>query len=427
MVNTMVKDLVKFLDESPTAFCAVSSIKKRLEEKGYQRLGNEKIEKGKKYYLVRNDSSIIAFNVGKRLNDPSLHITASHTDSPLFKLKPQPLIKEKGSVRFNIETYGGMLLRPWFDRPLKLAGRVIINKDDKLCNVIFDSKEPLCMIPSMAPHLSRTREEGKIEVGKEMYPIITLGEDFDLNEYLSSKLHCDKDDILGFDLYVGPCEKGYVWGKDEEFFTSNHIDNLECAYTTLMGFIDNFHDDNINIYCSFDNEEVGSRTRQGADSDILQGILNRLCKDLDLDEQRLVERGMMLSCDNAHALHPNYADLYDLNNAPIMNEGVVIKYNASQSYTTDSLSGALLKTILKRNEIPWQVFANKTGTRGGGTLGNISTSHVSIMSADIGLGQWAMHSPIETAGSKDVNYMVDLIKAFYQSHIDIDEQGNYSI
>ena len=135
----------------------------------------------------------------------------------------------------------------------------------------------------------------------------------------------------------------------------------------------------------------------------------------------------MLSCDNAHALHPNYADLYDLNNAPIMNEGVVIKYNASQSYTTDSLSGALLKTILKRNEIPWQVFANKTGTRGGGTLGNISTSHVSIMSADIGLGQWAMHSPIETAGSKDVNYMVDLIKAFYQSHIDIDEQGNYSI
>ena len=423
----MVKDLVKFLDESPTAFCAVSSIKKRLEEKGYQRLGNEKIEKGKKYYLVRNDSSIIAFNVGKRLNDPSLHITASHTDSPLFKLKPQPLIKEKGSVRFNIETYGGMLLRPWFDRPLKLADRVIINKDDKLCNVIFDSKEPLCMIPSMAPHLSRTREEGKIEVGKEMYPIITLGEDFDLNEYLSSKLHCDKDDILGFDLYVVPCEKGYVWGKDEEFFTSNHIDNLECAYTTLMGFIDNFHDDNINIYCSFDNEEVGSRTRQGADSDILQGILNRLCKDLDLDEQRLVERGMMLSCDNAHALHPNYADLYDLNNAPIMNEGVVIKYNASQSYTTDSLSGALLKTILKRNEIPWQVFANKTGTRGGGTLGNISTSHVSIMSADIGLGQWAMHSPIETAGSKDVNYMVDLIKAFYQSHIDIDEQGNYSI
>ena len=423
----MVKDLVKFLDESPTAFCAVSSIRKRLEEKGYQRLGNEKIEKGKKYYLVRNDSSIIAFNVGERLNDPSLHITASHTDSPLFKLKPQPLIKEKGSVRFNIETYGGMLLRPWFDRPLKLAGRVIVNKDDKLCNVIFDGKEPLCMIPSMAPHLNRTREEGKIEVGKEMYPIITLGEDFDLNEYLSSKLDCDKDEILGFDLYVVPCEKGYVWGKDEEFFTSNHIDNLECAYTTLMGFIDNFNDNNINIYCSFDNEEVGSRTRQGADSDLLQGILSRLCKDLDLDEQRLVEKGMMLSCDNAHALHPNYADLYDPNNAPIMNEGVVIKYNASQSYTTDSLSGALLKTILKRNEIPWQVFANKTGTRGGGTLGNISTSHVSIMSADIGLGQWAMHSPIETAGSKDVEYMITLIKAFYQSHIDIDEQGNYSI
>lgn len=423
----MVKDLIKFLDESPSAFCAVSSIKKRLEEKGYQKLGKEKIEKGKKYYLVRNDSSIIAFNVGKRLNDPSLHISASHTDSPLFKLKPQPLLKDKNSIRFNIETYGGMLLRPWFDRPLKLAGRVIVNKEDKICNCIFDGKEPLCMIPSMAPHLNRTREDGKIEVGKEMYPIITLGEDFDLDEYLSIKLHCDKEDILGFDLYVVPCEKGYVWGKDGEFFTSNHIDNLECAYTTLMGFIDNFHDDNINIFCSFDNEEVGSRTRQGADSDLLEGILSRLCKDLDLDEQRLVERGMMLSCDNAHALHPNYTDLYDVNNAPIMNQGVVIKYNASQSYTTDSLSGALLKAILKRNDIPWQVFANKTGTKGGGTLGNISTSHVSILSADIGLGQWAMHSPIETAGSKDVDYMIDLIKAFYQSHIDIDEEGNYRI
>ena len=423
----MIKDLVRFLDESPSAFCAVSSIKNILEEKGYERLGKQKIEKGKKYYLVRNDSSILALNIGRSLNDPSLHITASHTDSPLLKLKPQPLIKDEHSVRFNIETYGGLLLRPWFDRPLKLAGRIIVNKEGKLCNVIFNDEEPVCMIPSMAPHLDRSREEGKIDVGKEMYPIVTAGEDFDLNVYLGKRLNADAKDILGFDLYLVPCEKGYLWGQEKEFFTSNHIDNLECAYTTLMGFIDTFHDDNINIYCSFDNEEVGSRTRQGADSDLLEGILSRLCEDLGLNEQRLIEKGMMLSCDNAHALHPNYADLYDVHNAPLINKGVVIKYNASQSYTTDSLSGALLKTILLRNKIPYQVFANKTGTRGGGTLGNISASHVSILSADIGLGQWAMHSPIETAGSKDVDYMIDLIKAFYSSHLQIDEEGNYSI
>ncbi len=421
----MVNRLVEFLRNSPTAFGAVHSIEKILKENGYKRLNDQKIVKGSKYYVTRNDSSVVAINVGKKLDDASLHISASHTDCPGFKLKPEALIKDKNGVRLNIETYGGLLKRPWFDRPLILAGRVITNEKGKMSPRFFKGNEPVCIIPSMAPHLNREGEDKPINIGKEMYPILTVGEDFDLEAYLSEGLKIRKEDIYGFDLFLVPYNDSLVWGQDDEFFTSGHIDNLECAYTSLMGFIEGNNDDNINIYASFDNEEVGSRTRQGADSDLLQGILGRICKDLDLDYQRLVERGFMLSCDNAHALHPNYEELYDLNNAPIINKGIVIKYNASQSYTTDSLSGSLFKSLLNKNGIPWQNYTNKTGIRGGGTLGNISTSHISIISVDIGLGQWAMHSPVETAGSKDVDYMIDALTAFYNAHLDVDEEGRY--
>ena len=423
----MVKELVKFLDESPTAFGAVNSIVKMLKEKGYKRLDDKKIQKGGKYFLTRNDSSIIAFNVGKRLKDAALHITASHTDCPSFKLKPQPVLKDDHSCRLNVETYGGLLKRPWFDRPLKIAGRVILNDKNKLKSVFFNDDEALCIIPSMAPHLDREGEDRKIDVAKDMVPIVTLRNDFEMEAYLAKKLSVKKEEIAGFDLYLCPFEKGYIWGEDNEFFTVGHIDNCECAYTSLMGFIDTFNDDNINVYASFDNEEVGSRTRQGADSDLLFGVLERICKDLDLDYNGLVERGLLLSCDNAHALHPDHVELYDIHNAPIMNKGVVLKYNAAQSYTTDSLSGALFKKLCKDNGVPCQVFTNKTGTRGGGTLGNISTSHISIISADIGLGQWAMHSPVETAGSKDVEYMIKVLNAFYKAHLSVDEEGSYSI
>lgn len=339
----MVKDLVEFLENSPTAFGAVCNIEKKLKENGYKRLNEEKIVKGGKYYVTRNDSSIIAINVGKRLAKASLHISASHTDCPGFKLKPDALIKDENGIRFNVETYGGLLKRPWFDRPLILAGRVMVNEKGGISGRFFKGSKPVCIIPSMAPHLNREGENKPIDVSKEMFPIITVGNDFDLNEYLAGGLKVAKEDILGYDLFLSPFEQSFIWGKDDEFFTSNHIDDLECAYTSLMGFLKGNNEDNINIYVSFDNEEVGSRTRQGADSDLLQGILSRLCKDLDLDYQILVQRAFMLSCDNAHALHPNYVELYDHHNAPVINKGIVIKYNASQSYTTDSLSGSLFK------------------------------------------------------------------------------------
>jgi len=422
----MVKNLIKFINESPSAYGATNSIKQVLLDNAYEPLTNKTIETGKKYFITRNDSSIIAFNVGKKIKNPSLHICASHSDCPSMKLKPNPIIKTDFGIKLNVEEYGGMLRRPWFDTPLSLAGKVTIQKKNAITTKLFIDDQPFCIIPSMAPHLNHNIEDSRPDLLVDMAPIIGLDKDYDFNNYLAKKLKINKTEILGFDLYLYPLQQGYTWGKNNELFSVGHIDNLECAYTTLMGFINNFNDNNINLYACFDNEEVGSLTRQGADSDFLYLILNRICKDLDLDYQELLEQGIMLSCDNAHGIHPNHPELYDTKNAPKLNEGIVIKYNAAQSYCSDSLSAGVIQAILKEKKIPYQVFANKTGKRGGGTLGNISNRHVSILSVDIGLAQWAMHSPIETAGSKDVNYMINFIKAFYKKHIIIND-NNISI
>lgn len=423
----MTEKLIKFIDESPTAFGAVESLKKRLEADGFQPLKDDTVRKNGKYYVTRNGSGIIAFTIGNDLKDVSLHVSASHTDCPSLKLKPDPILKSEEGIRLNVEQYGGMLKRPWFDRPLSLAGRVTVNTGNKIASRLFIDEEPFCIIPSMAPHLERGIEAKEVDLRVDLAPVVSLDKDYDFYAYLASKLALNKEDILGFDLYLYPLQKGYIWGKDKEFFTCGHIDNLECAYTTLIGFLNSKNKRNINVWASFDNEEVGSSTIQGADSDFLELTLKKICEDLKLNYRSLLERGFLLSCDNAHGIHPNHPELYDTHNAPKLNQGVVIKYNASQSYVTDSLSAALFKKLLNDNQIPYQVFANRTGTRGGSTLGNISNSHVSLLSADIGLAQWAMHSPVETAGSRDVQYMIDAITAFYNAHLTVHEDGAYSI
>lgn len=421
----MNNDILKFLDDSPTAFCATASIVKLLKSKGYKPLGN-KIEKGKKYFLTRNDTSVIAFNIGSKLNNPSLNIAASHTDCPTFKLKPNPIIKTSTGIKLNVEGYGGLLYRAYFDRPLSLAGRVIIKTKDGLTSKVFKDDEPFCIIPSMAPHLCKDVEDKKPNVEKDLIPIVSLNEKYDFNDYLARKLKTTKTNIVSFDLYLYPLQKAYYWGDNNEFITSNHLDNLECAYTTLLGFIDNFNDNSINVYACFDSEEVGSLTMQGADSDFLYSSINRVCDGLKINYYDLMNQAIALSCDNAHGVHPNFNELYDLNNASYLNKGVVIKFNANQSYTSDGLSSALLIDLMKKNKIDYQTYANKTGLRGGSTLGNLSNRHVSLMSIDIGLAQWAMHSVIETAGSKDIDSMIKLIKCFFASRIIVND-GTYKL
>lgn len=423
----MINDFIEFINESPTAYGATKSSVEMLKENGYTEYKNCKAEKGGKYYITRNDTSVIAFNVGNKLEDPSLHLVASHTDVPCFKLKPNPVHKMKGACGLNIEPYGGLLMRTWFDKPLSVAGRVIVNEGGKIASKMFMDEKPFCIIPSMAPHIHREQEAKPLSLPADITPVISLNDEYDFNKYLADNLGVNKEDVLSFDLYLYPLEKAYVWGKDNEFITGNHLDNLESVYTSLVGLIDNFNDNNINMLVAFDNEEVGSMTTQGADSDFLETVLRRVCNDLGVDYYRLTEQAMMISYDSAQALHPNHPEMFDGDNAPYLNKGVAVKFNAAQSYTSNSLSYAIFAKLLKDNDIPFQTYSNKTGIRGGGTLGGISNAHVSLLSVDIGLPVWAMHSSVETGGTKDIETSIDAISRFYEAHLSIDEDNNYSI
>ncbi len=410
-------DILEFLDNSTTSFEAVNTISGILDADGYKKLDEKnkyEINKGGKYYVTRNGSSIIAFNIGSKLDSPSLQICSSHTDCPTFKIKPGDLIYDDMYLKINTEVYGGALFYPWFDRPLSIAGRVIVKEDGKIKSISYNHKEPFCIIPSLAIHMNSKINEGyKFNQQIDLLPICGL-EKMDLIKYLSSKIN---KEVLSYDLYLYPTQKAYYWGEHKEFISSFHIDNLECAYTTLQGFINNFNDNNINVYCCFDNEETGSLSRQGADSDFFESNLRRVLDCLNLDYYEMLARGMMLSCDNAHAVHPNHNEKADPKNRPQLNKGIVIKFNANQSYVTDGLSCAILKDLLDRNNVPNQYFTNRSDERGGSTLGNLSNRHSSIMAVDIGLAQLAMHSPLETAGSKDIDYMISGIKAFYKAHL----------
>ena len=409
--------LVNFLNESPTAFLAIENITKELEDNSYEELDEKKtfkLKKGGKYYVTRNGSSVIAFNIGKKLTNPSLQICASHSDCPGFKIKPNGFSYENGYLKLNTEVYGGTIYYPWLDRPLGLAGRVIVKEKGLIKTINYKENKPFCVIPSLAIHMNRDINKDLIlNPAVDLLPLCSLKE-HNFNEYLKKQL---KKDILGFDLYLYPFASAFTWGIDDEFISSNHIDNLECGYATLLGFINNFNDENINMYCCFDNEEVGSLTRQGADSDFLECTLRRICDGLKLNYYELLAKGMLLSCDNAHAVHPNHVEKADPVNRPRMNEGIVIKYNANQSYTSDGLSSAILKDLLDKHKIPYQIFTNRSDMKGGPTLGNLSNGHCSLVSVDIGLAQLAMHSPVETTGIKDFEHMINCAKYFYKAHL----------
>ena len=414
----MLESLLNYLNASPTAFQAVENAGKELEEAGYKRLDEGEIyhlEKGGKYYITRNGSSIIALNIGKNCENGPFKIVASHSDCPGFKLKPNSVIKDGKQVKLNTEVYGGALLNPWFDRPLGLAGRLIIKEDGVLKIKPFVLDENFCVIPSLAIHMNRDANNGyKLNPQVDTLPLVTANQDFDLKEYLQAKANVEK--IANYDLYLYPRDKAFVWANGE-YFSANHIDNLECAYTSLLAFKNNFDDEAINVLTIFDNEEVGSLTRQGANSDFLRLTLERTATALGLDYPSTIARSMLVSADNAHAVHPNHDEKADKTNRPYMNEGIVIKYNANQSYTSDALSSAIFVETLESAGVPYQYFTNRSDMRGGSTLGNISNAQVSIVSLDIGLAQLAMHSCIETAGTKDAESMVKGLSAFYKNKL----------
>lgn len=423
----MIEKLMKFIDKSPTSFQAVDEIKKELLTNGYIELlenSNIQIEKDMGYFITRNQTSIIAFKAGKRLNKPSFNIVASHSDCPSYKIKPNADIKASGYHKLNVEGYGGMIRTSWLDWPLSIAGRVLVKSENKVKSELVNIEEDLMVIPSVAIHLTRNNENKPLNQQTDLLPLVSVKEEFSLKSLLANKLNYDANDIISYDLYLYPRIKGF---KFDELFASYHIDNLECAYTSLQAFMNSENDDSVAVYACFDNEEVGSRTRQGAASTFLDDVLSQIAISLEFDYNSALASSLMVSADNAHAIHPNHPELADQNNHVKMNEGIVIKYNANQSYTSDALSSALFIQCLNKAKVPYQYYTNRSDMAGGGTLGYVSSSVVSVISVDIGLAQLAMHSTLEVAGQKDIDYMIDGLKAFYASHIIKNNENDYIV
>lgn len=410
-----MEEFIEFLNNSRSAYNAIDSIKEILNKENYIELKeNEdfKVSKGNKYYVTRNDSSIIAFNVGSKLDNPSLLLTASHSDCPSFYLKPKSTVYENGFLKLNTEFYGSPIYYSWLDKPLSISGRVIVKDNNEVKSIVYDYKKPFCIIPSLAIHMNReVNKDLCLNAQVDMMPLVSL-ENKDIKDILSEDIG---KEVLSYDLYLYPLTSAYKWGNDE-FITSHHLDDLQCAYTCLKGFVNNFNDDNLNVYVCFDNEEVGSDTRQGAESDFLKSVLVRVTESLNIDYYKLIANGFMLSCDNAQGLHPNHPEMYDKENRVFLNKGIVIKHSIG-AYTSDGLSMGIIKDLFDKNNIPYQYFTNRSDKRGGHTLGNLAVTHASLLAVDIGLAQLAMHSCIETAGYKDVEIMIDGIKAFYSKHL----------
>ena len=415
--------MLEMINKSKSTFHAVHNIKNELIKAGYVELyENEtwKLDKNK-YFVCRNNSSIIAFNICSDLSNYSFNIVASHTDSPAYKLKPNFEIETKAGNKLNTEGYGGMLNATWFDSPLSIAGRCFVNQDG-IKEVLVDLDQTLLIIPSLAIHMNpQANNNATYNNQMDMLPLYG-GKS--LKAKILKELKINEEDLLGFDLFLYNRQRGYLWGEDNQYISSPQLDNLECAYTSLFAFIEASCDNAINVYCSFDNEEVGSRTKQGAASTFLYDVLTRINSSLgktNEDYLKAVSQSFLVSADNAHACHPNYEGKSDMTNRTYMNKGVVIKYNSNGSYTTDGLSESILKKYFIMANLPYQQFTNRSDMRGGGTLGSISLMQVSLMSVDIGLPTLAMHSINETGGVSDINDMVNLLKMVYSHHIVIEK------
>ena len=421
MSKAYAKEILNLIDKSPTAYHVIANAKDILDAAGYTGLReNEvwKLEAGGKYYVTRNDSSLIAFAVPKP-DYKGFRIIASHSDSPCPKLKEDLESRKDGYVRLDVEKYGGMLLAPWFDRPLSVAGRILVRDGEGIKSVLVDLDKDVAVIPSLAIHMNREANKGySYSFQKDMLPIVgTTSGEKTVMSMVADAAGVEVKDIIGQDLFMYIREKGTVWGCDDEFIGSSRLDDQECVWCTLSGFTEVQSSEYVNMLCIFDNEEVGSRTKQGADSDFLANLIDRINDNLGRSREEYYTayaNSFMISADNAHALHPAHKEKYDPVQSPKMNEGIVLKLSARQSYTTDGISAAFVRKLCEDSNIPYQVFVNHSDEPGGSTLGNISNSHVSVNTADIGLPQLAMHSSYEVAGIKDIEYLREFAKAYYQ-------------
>jgi len=417
-----VNGLLDYIKKSPSPFHAIEEARTCLLKAGFQELkeaDNWDINLGGSYFVVRNDSALMAFRVPER-SFKGFHIVASHSDSPSFKLKEKPeLTNAQAVTKLNVEKYGGMIMSSWLDRPLSIAGRVYVDTETGLQKKLIHFDEDLLVIPNLAIHMNRAINDGvKYSVQTDMCPVISTSADANLLQKMVAKeAGVSEDAILGQDLYLYTRQDGTLLGANKDMIVAPRLDDLECVYASVQALIANEPKEFISLCAVLDNEEVGSATRQGADSDFLYSTLKRIIYDLggtEVSYMQALAESFMISADNAHALHPNHPEKADVTNRPVLNGGIVIKYSGNQKYTSDAYSGGVMKKICKEADVPYQVFYNHSDIQGGSTLGNIATALVSIASVDIGLAQWAMHSAVETAGAEDIAYLVKALATYYR-------------
>ena len=427
--------LTAFLKRSVSAFHAVDAICDALRGAGFTQLRESEtwqVQPGGTYFVTRNQSSVIAFCVPARGFAP-VQAVASHSDSPVFRLKECAELESQGRyVLVNTERYGGMLLYSWLDRPLSVAGRVLVRTDRGIESRLVHVDRDLMLIPSLPIHMNRQINDNlTLNPQVDMLPLLgDASAKGGLMPIIAEAVGAAPEQIAGSDLYLYTRMEPSLWGDENCYISAPRLDDLECAYTALCGFLAAKPGEHINMYCVFDNEEVGSATRQGADSTFLEDVLRRLALALNADGEALrsaLASSFLVSADNAHALHPHHPEKYDATNRVYMNEGIVVKFSANQRYTTDGLSKAIFSEICKRASVPVQYFANRSDIVGGATMGNISSAHVSIPAVDIGLAQLAMHSCYETAGTKDAEYMAQALQAFYETEIRAEADGTYRL
>ena len=419
-------ELIDFINRSPVSFFAVDNVKKMLLDHGYVELYENKpydIKPEDKVFFTRNASSLVAINVGKKVKKDNIayHVIASHSDSPSLKIKPECDNKNDLYNRISVEVYGGPIASTWLDRPLGIAGRVIISNEDGLESKLINLDDNIVMIPNLCIHFNRDVNDGyKFDKAVDLQAFIAQElEGSPLKELLAKHLGVASKDIVNFDLYLYNHDQGYLWGQKKEYLSSSRLDDLECVFISSKAFVESENEEAVNVLYIADNEEVGSSSRQGADSDFVESILRNVTERLGGNFSNCVANSFLVSADNAHAVHPNKPGISDPSNRPYMNKGIAIKYNARQSYVTDGLSGAIFQKICENADTPYQFFANRSDLRGGFTLGNILLSHLSFLAVDCGLPQLAMHSSFETAGTKDVKFGYDAFKEFYSSNIEI--------
>jgi len=428
--KTIARGLMEFLDQSPVNFYAARSVTARLDAAGYERLDQREawdIKPGGKYYMVKNDSAVFAVEVADAAPSAGFRIISAHSDSPTFRIKPNPeMTSDGGVVKLNVEVYGGPIYYTWFDRPLSIAGRVVLRSDDPLNPrrelVKFD--RPLLTIPHLAIHFNRAVNDGNhLSAQKDMLPIIGIVKeraeaDNLLLRLVAEKLQCRVEDILDFDLSLYDTTRACLVGMNEELISSGRLDDLSMVHAALEALLSaegKCHQ--TRVMAIFDNEETGSGTKQGAASPVLANMLQRIVLSLggnDEDFARAIANSFMISADNAHAFHPNYAEKYDPTNHPVVGGGPVIKINARCKYMTDADSAAVFKAICEKAGVPYQTFVNHSDVPGGSTLGNILTAQMDLRGVDMGNALWAMHSVRETGSTLDQAYTVKAFKTFFE-------------